>query len=141
MVFTEKDLKLFNIAKEVATFSNHPKVKIGAVIVSGNKILSVGVNSQKSHTMQYLYNRFRNISNMGVSMHHFIHAEIDAIIKLRNMFYPYIPEGIKIYVHRLLKNGDLGYCRPCKACLAALKDHKIHHMYYTTEEGYCYECR
>lgn len=44
-----------------------------------------------------------------------------------------------IYVYRQLKDGSLGMCRPCKACMALIKNLGIRKVYYTTYDGYAEE--
>ena len=75
------------------------------------KVLSVGKNNYtKTHPMQARY------ANMhGEECKIYLHAEIDAIIKCRN-----IKKAHKISVFRLLKNGMYGCSAPCKICMSAL---------------------
>jgi deoxycytidylate deaminase len=42
--------RFFDVAKAASKHSDHPAHKLGAVIVKGNKIISVGFNKNKTHT-------------------------------------------------------------------------------------------
>lgn len=46
---------------------------------------------------------------------------------------------IKLYVYREDLNDNLAICRPCNACMKAIKDLGIKTIYYTTNEGYVKE--
>jgi len=123
------DIKLFNLAKAVAQTSQHSKAHIGAVIVSGKDILSVGVNGGKSHPLQKQYNKFRFDDERAS---HLLHAELDAIIKAR----PFLKGDATIYVYRQLRNGEIGMSRPCAGCMKALNDHNISRIFFTSETGF-----
>jgi deoxycytidylate deaminase len=137
-MFTNYDYKMFNVAKAVARTSTHKRAMIGAAIVNGKDIVSVGVNGKKSHPLQQYYNKFRFHDNDGKVTGHLMHAELDAIIKARSYLKNH--RDAKIYVYRQLRTGELGMCRPCAGCIQALKDHGISEIYYTSEQGYVYEC-
>jgi deoxycytidylate deaminase len=125
-------LKLFNIAKALALTSEHEKAHIGAVIVCGKDVVSVGVNGNKSHPLQKQYNKYRFDDDRAS---HLLHAELDAIIRAR----PYIKNGnASIYIYRVLRNGEIGMSKPCAGCERALNDYRIHNIFYTTEQGYAH---
>ena len=42
---------------------------------------------------------------------------------------------VKVVVYREFRNGKLANCRPCPACMAAIKEMGIEQIYYTTEDG------
>lgn len=107
------------------------RVSIGSVIVNGNYIVSKGHNKIKTHPFQQLHNH----RSLYQSPSPRIHAEIDALIYSR---YNDLT-SCEIFVYRQNMDGSLGDCNPCKACRNALKDAGIKHLYYTTNEGYCYE--
>lgn len=114
-------LKFFEIAKAASKHSDHPAHKLGAVIVKGNKIISVGFNKNKTHTK----------SNHAWKR---LHAEICAIIKTKEDL-----TGCNIYVYRETKLGNLGMARPCPSCLAAIQESGIKRICYTTDNGYTEE--
>ena len=109
-----------NIAIKVSQLSNH-KFKIGAVISKGRRIISFGINKYKSHPKQIN----PHTKQQGTS----IHAELDALIRAP---YPLINNS-SIYIARLLRNGETGYCRPCSSCIILLKQYGIKKMIYTLE--------
>lgn len=111
-------LKFFEIAKAASKHSDHPAHKLGAVIVKGNKIISVGFNKNKTHTK----------SNHAWKR---LHAEISAILKAKQDL-----TGCSIYVYRETKNGDLGIAKPCSSCSAAIKETGIKKIYYTIQTGF-----
>ncbi len=110
---------------------NNGKIAIGAAIVKGNYVVSEGYNKRKTHPFQHNHN-LRAFYMAPVPN---IHAEIDALIYSR---YTDL-SGCEIYVYRELHDGLLGNCRPCRACMNALKVAGVRHLYYTTEKGYHYE--
>ena len=46
----------------------------------------------------------------------------------------------KLYIYRKRNDKPYGMSRPCPSCMAAIKDLGIKHIYYTTNEGFAYEC-
>lgn len=132
-MITKVDKRFFGIARSVAITSTHHKVHIGCVLVKGRDVLSVGVNKEKTHPKQMHYDKFRLFDDPELCKHN-IHAELDAIIKAKH-----IPKGTSIYVYRVKRDGSPGVCRPCVACINLIKDSGIKDIFYTTNEGLCYE--
>jgi hypothetical protein len=62
---------------------------------------------------------------------------------LRTERYKTFLKGIlnkcSIFVYRSTKSGLQGLSKPCKACETYLLEKNITNVYYTTENGYCYE--
>lgn len=133
-MFTDRDLRLFDVARSVAATSTHYLTSVGAVIVDGKDIVSVGVNGRKSHPLQAKYNSQRFVDDTA---DHLLHAELDAIIKAgalrKRLSRP------SIYIYRLLRTGATSKARPCKGCMRAVKDSGITELYYTTDQGLVYE--
>ena len=76
------------------------------------RILSIGKNSYvKTHPLQ---SKFASRNNLEKKI--FIHAEISAIIRCRN-----IEEAYKLRVFRFLRNGLPGLAAPCEICADAIK--------------------
>jgi deoxycytidylate deaminase len=113
--------KFFQLARNISKHSDHPAHQLGAVIVRGNRIISLGFNKNKTHTK----------SNHAWKR---LHAEICAIIKTKEDL-----TGCTIYVYRETKLGNLGMARPCPSCLAAIQESGIKRICYTTENGYVQE--
>ena len=65
-----------------------------------------------------------------------VHAEMDA---LRHVDNPDDLVGSTIYVYREHHDGKFGMCRPCKACMAAIKKSGIKTIIYTSRDGICKE--
>jgi len=132
-----RNLKYFNIAREVAKLSDYKKQHIGCVIVYKKQIISVGHNQCKTHTLQAIYNQFRDFKPRPQT-HHFLHAEIDAIIKIRYLNLDW--SKVEIYVYREHKSeGKLMMSKPCQACMNYIKDLGIRKIYYTINGDYVYE--
>ena len=127
-------LKFFEVAKAVSKTSEYPRVKIGCCIVKKNKILAVGVNLLKSHPIQKVFNEFRGLDTNKI--HNNIHAELDAILKVRHREDL---EGADIYIYREDVEGKKRICKPCSACKNLLKLYKLRTVYYTADDSYCIE--
>jgi len=91
--------------------------RLGAVLVHRNSIVSVGLNSYKTHPLMAARTEWP-----------FLHAEQNAIIRagLDNC------EGLDLYIARVLKNNDLAMSKPCKVCIELIKDVGIKNIYYST---------
>lgn len=131
LILTKRETRFYQKAKQVSKASTRKKAKIGAIIVIGNYIVSDGVSREKTHPIQYRYDRMMDYHSHRGNLH----AEIDALISSGRTDLT----GADVYVYREDKNGDIANCRPCVSCTQALKDAGIKHVYYTTREGYNYE--
>lgn len=124
------------MAKHVAELSDYKRIHIGCVAVQGNRVLSTGFNSTKSHPLQAHYNRFRQFYGACVCSHT-LHAEIACLIPLWGCDIDW--GKVDLYIYRLRRDIDHGLSRPCPACLAAIKELGIKNVYYTTDDGYAHE--
>ncbi len=114
--------KFFDLCRQVARLSDHPQHKHGACLVSGNKIISIGFNKNKTNPK----------SNHLYKTHH---AELDVILKAGREDL----SNCVLYIYRETKNGDLGNSRPCKYCMELLKRVNISKIYYSDVKGFTEE--
>ena len=131
-MFNKKQIKNFKAAKIASMVSDFPRVHIGVVVTIKNNIIAAGCNKRKTHPMQKEYNKYRNFDADTMD---FIHAEVDALLKVKNLDLRYAD----VYVYRELHNGKYGMARPCVACMWYIKSLGIRNIYYTTDEGFAYE--
>ena len=99
------------------------KYNVTAIIYDkkGN-ILSIGKNSyRKTHPMQAKFAR-----KVGRPDRVFLHAEIDAIVRCRN-----IDDAYRIFVTRTDKMGHTRLAKPCPICAEALQTVGIKHVEHT----------
>ena len=122
------DLRM--IEKAVTLCETNPPDKgqqrVAAIVTdSRGNILSSGINSySKTHPLQAKY------ANLNDERHHvFLHAEIAALVKNRSE-----EKASKIYVARLLKNGEYALAKPCPMCSMAIKEAGIEEIIYTERE-------
>ena len=127
--------KYLSYAKNIAELSDYRRVHMGCIAVLGNKILSVGYNTTKTHPLQAHYNRLRGFKDDLCN--HGLHAEIACLLPLRGSEIAF--DKLKLYIYRLRCDGGYGMARPCKGCMAFIKSCGIHDIYYTTDDGYAYE--
>lgn len=136
MEITNRQNKYFNIAKSMAALSDFHRQHLGCVVVYKRKtVISVGTNQSKSHTLQALYNNLRGFD--GNSYKACIHAEIDALSKIRYLDIDY--SKVTLYIYRETADGKTAMARPCKACMGLIKNIGIKNIWYTTEFGYGHE--
>ena len=133
-----KDSHLFKVARECSLQSDYcGHARIGCILVYHGTILAKGWNSDKTHTMQSIYNvrRFKNCGNRYLPDKQ--HAELCVIAKTRYLDIDW--SKVHLYIYRELKDGTLAMARPCKACWSAIEVQGIRHIHYTTDKGYAYE--
>lgn len=130
---TPKNAKFFRLASLASETSTYPKLHIGAAIVAGRKLVSVGANKWRTHTKQKKYTPYRYDTDWEADEDvGRCHAEMDAIIKAGRTDLA----GASIYVYRKDMNGNLANCKPCGACMQAIKEAGIKDVFYTSKEGY-----
>lgn len=109
--------RFMELARKLSHTSEH-KFKHGSVVVRGNRVISMGVNTVKTHTK---------------SPHPYktLHAEASAILQagLHNL------QGADIYVYRETKNGCYAESKPCKFCQELIEKVGIRRVWHTTEDG------
>ena len=132
------DKRYFAKAKESAELSDFARARIGCIAVYNNKIISVGINSHKTHPVQKMYNKYRNFNktNGSLAFMHAIHAEIDCLLSVDDKSIDM--NKVHIYIYRLTKTG-MGLSKPCPACYHYLLDRGIRNVHYTTDNSYVYE--
>lgn len=99
------------------------KYNIIAIITDKRgKVLSVGENSyKKTHPIQ---KKFAAMN--GLPQKQFVHAEISALIKCKN-----IKDAHQIKVIRKHKNGNPANAKPCVICQSAIKEAGIKNIIHT----------
>lgn len=131
-----RKIKYFNIAKEVSKLSTYNKQHLGCVVVYKKQVLSVGYNQEKTHTLQAIYNQYREFNHYDNCAK--IHAETDALSKIRHLDIDW--SRIEIYIYRERKDtNERALAYPCRACQAMIRQLGIRNIYYTGEDSYCYE--
>lgn len=109
--------------------------KLAASIVLNNKIVSIGVNSYKTHPFQKKYGK----NDMAIC----IHSEIAAIGKALKRISIDELRRATLYIARVKQidqSSQWGLARPCKGCQRAIAAFDIKKVYYTTDEHRRYEC-
>ena len=111
-------------ASAAAFFSEFSKYKIGVALYDKSmNCISWGWNKRKTHPRQKKY-----ADKVGQGNRLYLHAEIDALIKVRSVM-PYT-----IVVVRTTSKG-LGMARPCPICMRAIKEAGVREIYYSDKDG------
>ncbi|NJO65070.1 MAG: hypothetical protein HC836_45270 [Richelia sp. RM2_1_2] len=112
-------LRFFKLAEKLASKSNHPVHKHGAVLVYKNQILGIGFNDCKT-------------SPRSPHPWKTKHAEFSAVLSagLENL------SGYDIYIVRKRKNGELANSKPCQSCETMLKSLNVRKVYYSDDNGF-----
>ena len=131
---------VLKVAKTISALSDVPRYHLGAVIFDKHKIYCFACNTDKALPLQQRYNKFKSSSAVSWPKQS-AHAEMNCIHKLLQTHYEDLPDYSKlsILVYREHADGSFALARPCKACSHAIKDLGFKHVYYTTDDGLCYE--
>lgn len=134
-MITNKELTFFQYAKKMSYLSDYlgGKCPIGCIAVYKHKVISTGCNKEKTNPLQAKYNIYRFTENSP----HKIHAEIDCLSSLISSNIDF--SKISLYIYRQTKDGNLALAKPCASCMALIRHLGIKHIYYTTNNSYCYE--
>lgn len=121
---------------KIAEANPSENAKVAAAIVFRNKIVSIGINSRKTHPMQARFGKNAD------SIH--LHAEISAI---RNALRECDAEELskmEMYVVRVkkprpfAKKFEWGLAKPCIGCQRAIEEFGLKRVIYTTNENGIY---
>jgi len=129
---THREKSFFNIAKQMCRLSNFDRARVGAVVVSGKRILSASCNSTKTRPLQFYYNKYRNFEDYKNS-NSCEHAEISALSPLIGKEIAW--DKVSIFTFRELKTGEKACSKPCPACSKLIKNLGIKNVYYIDEDG------
>jgi tRNA(Arg) A34 adenosine deaminase TadA len=100
-------------------------------LVYKNKLVSFGVNSDKTSPMQNFYRLKTDLK----AIPNFIDKEHAEINCLRKSKYEDIQfDKAELFVCSKRFDGTFRLSKPCPVCEAAIKDHGIHSIYYCTRE-------
>lgn len=131
MTLTRRENRFLDLAKIVSRTSDYHGPRIGCVVVYKKSVLSVASNSEKTHSLQKIYNRFRNfdIDKSPAKVHSEVHALSWLIGK--NIDW----NNVEIYIYRELRNGAPAISKPCPACSKLIDDLGIKTVFYINEKG------
>ena len=87
-----------------------------ALVVSKNRVLSVGYNQPKTHPI-----------SKDTEMQQ-LHAEMDALVRCPDA----VVEGAEVVVVRRKPSGKPGLAKPCEPCQDVLRSHGVRRVFYTT---------
>lgn len=110
--------KYFDLARKVSKLSTHNRFSLGAVVVDGSKIISVGANKLKTHPK-------------STHPYRSLHAEMAAIIAAHQDL-----SKCDMYVYREIKSGVPALAKPCQYCEVMIQEAGIRHIYYSTNGEY-----
>jgi len=93
--------------------------RVGAAIVRGRRVVSIGWNQRKTHPK-------------SLSRYKAHHAEFHSIVGM----HKFDLVGSDIYVARVTPGGNIGMAKPCIYCQAFLRSCGIRRAYFTTDSGF-----
>ena len=113
-----------DVAKRMALQSNYGKIRHGAVLVKGGRIINASCNKANFCSFGQ---RFRKRST-GIPT---LHAELGCILNLDRS----VTRGTHIYVVRVGHKDNYMISKPCAMCHAALEHVGVKRVYFTDESG------
>lgn len=120
--------RLIDLSEDVESDRPYHKVKMVAFVTYKNKILSFGVNSEKTSFYQYQARRRANVNDNDF-IYDKTHAEIAAIKKIHPSFDDWA--HVELLVCSKKKDGTFRLSRPCPICEKVIRDLGIKQVYYT----------
>lgn len=120
--------RLINLYNDIESDRPYARIKVVSFLIYKNKILSFGVNSEKTSLYQYKIRRRTKINDNDF-VYDKTHAEIAAIKKIHPSFNNW--EHVEIFIISKKKDNSFRLARPCPICERAIKDLGIKKVYYT----------
>lgn len=98
-------------------------------IFEKNKLVSIGINSPKTHPLNLKYNYLNKQKN---KISHIVgtHSELSAVIKLGFSSC----EGLTIVNTRINRKNEIDNSHPCNGCMELLTELKFLKILYTTKD-------
>lgn len=125
---TKSWVRGFEYAKKASLKSNSKVTskKLGAALMSGNKLLSVGYNIfGKSHPI------YQDTDEEGNDFLRNTHAELMCLTQRKH----YEDRNLTLYVYRESDSGHYACSRPCRICMKLLESHSIKRVRFINELG------
>ena len=99
-------------------------------ILDRNRIISIGLNSLKTHPLNLKYN-YVNKNNQSISDIVGTHAELSAVIRLGKEDC----SGLTLVNTRINRNNILDFSAPCRGCLDMINQLNFKNVYYSNNIG------
>lgn len=115
--------KFIHLALQTAALSEHPRFRLGAVLVQGSRVVALGVNKISTHPRAI--NSYTN--QHGIS----IHAELSVLLRAGAER----ASGSTLYVARITRAGIPCLACPCERCQALALESGVKRIWYTGESG------
>lgn len=110
---------------------NHPqRCRHFSFILDGARIVSMGINSPKTHPMNLKFN-YMNRNKVRISSFVGTHSELNAVMK---MGYPDC-SGLILINTRINRNDELDCSKPCLGCTDMMGKLGFKAAIYTTKGG------
>jgi tRNA(Arg) A34 adenosine deaminase TadA len=125
---------ILHTLEKIAAANPNPTEKFAAAVVWNNKIISIGMNSMKSHPLQAKYSKNEHAI--------FLHSEIDAIKNALREIDVDDFSKCDLYITRVKKEKPFtkkfvwGLAKPCAGCERAIAAFGLKRTIYTCDEGY-----
>lgn len=106
------------------------RIKTVSFLIYKGKLLSFGVNSEKTSKTQYYYRRrTKDLKDNLNYIYDKTHSEIAAIKKIHPSFNDW--NKVELLIVSKKKDGAFRLARPCQICEGAIREHSIKRVYYT----------
>jgi deoxycytidylate deaminase len=99
-------------------------------ILDRNRIISIGMNSTKTHPLNLKYN-YVNKDNKSISDIVGTHAELNAVIRLGEEDC----SRLTLVNTRINRNNMLDYSAPCSGCSDMIKQLDFKNVYFSNAQG------
>ena len=124
---------ILHTLSKVAAANPGQREKLAAAVVCRNKIISIGINSMKSHPMAAKYGKNEHAV--------FLHAEVAAIKNALREIDVDDFSKCDIYITRVKKEAPFtkkfvwGLAKPCAGCERAIAEFGLKRVIYTCDNG------
>lgn len=124
---------ILHTLSKVAAANPGQREKLAAAVVCRNKIISIGINSMKSHPMAAKYGKNEHAV--------YLHAEVAAIKNALREIDVDDFSKCDIYITRVKKEAPFtkkfvwGLAKPCVGCERAIAEFGLKRTIYTCDDG------
>jgi len=128
LLFMNKYLDLAQTCALQHEYDQGVDYRLCAVLVKGGKVISIGYNrSTTGSQVEYFTDMARGC---GRDYSLSTHAEMDCVFRLKGKVNL---KRAKIYVVRVLRNGEFAMSKPCIICQHVLYNYGIKRAFYTID--------
>lgn len=126
--------RLEEIALSLIDWTDGLRCRHFSFIINKKRIITIGMNTQKTHPANLIYKKFSIKTGEDISEHKHTCSEFNAILKLKNLTNIDTKKCVLVNL-RFNRNKKIDFAAPCMSCTSLLAFHEFKKIIWTNCNG------